>query len=104
MNLIEGADRREVLFFPECLDDYIPQDSPVRFIDAFVDSLDLKECGFSFPKQDINGRGRPAYHPVDLLKLFIYGYKNGLRSDKNELGPDGGRHGSGGRRGNEMGK
>ena len=36
MNLIEGADRREVLFFPECLDDYIPQDSPVRFIDAFV--------------------------------------------------------------------
>ena len=82
MNLIEGADRREVLFFPECLDDYIPQNSPVRFIDAFVDSLDLTECGFPFPKQDINGRGRPAYHPADLLKLFIYGYKNGLRSGR----------------------
>ena len=63
MNFIEGSHRDEVLLLPDCLDDYIAQDSPVRFIDEFVSELNLKEYGFIFPKENIDGRGRPAYHP-----------------------------------------
>lgn len=73
MNLIAGDDRRESIFFPQCLDDYIDSNSEVRIIDHFVDSINLKECGFQFPKEDPLGRGRVAYNPADLLKLFIYG-------------------------------
>ena len=82
MNLIAGDDRRESIFFPQCLDDYIDSDSEVRIIDHFVDSLNLRECGFKFPKEDPQGRGRAAYNPADLLKLFIYGYFNGIRSGR----------------------
>ena len=82
MNFIEGSSRREIDLLPACLDDYVEADSPAREIDSFVESLDLEECGFSFPKTDTKGRGRPAYHPKSLLKLFIYGYMNGLRSGR----------------------
>lgn len=82
MNFIEGSSRREIDLLPACLDDYVEADSPAREIDSFVESLDLEECGFSFPKTDSKGRGRPAYHPKSLLKLFIYGYMNGLRSGR----------------------
>lgn len=82
MNFIEGSSRREIDLLPACLDNYIEADSPAREIDSFVESLDLEECGFSFPKTDSKGRGRPAYHPKSLLKLFIYGYMNGLRSGR----------------------
>ena len=82
MNLIAGDDRRESIFFPQCLDDYIDSNSEVRIIDHFVDSINLKECGFQFPKEDPLGRGRAAYNPADLLKLFIYGYFNGVRSGR----------------------
>ncbi len=82
MNFIEASDRGEIELLPACLDDYIPQDSSAREIDNFVESLDLEDCGFIFPKSDIHGRGRPSYHPKHLLKLFIYGYMNGLRSGR----------------------
>ena len=82
MNFIEGSDRREIELLPACLDDYVTTDSPVREIDDFVESLDLTTCGFSFPKSDSIGRGRPAYHPKSLLKLYIYGYMNSLRSGR----------------------
>lgn len=82
MNFIEGSSRREIDLLPACLDDYVESDSPAREIDSFVESLDLEECGFSFPRTDTKGRGRPAYHPKSLLKLFIYGYMNGLRSGR----------------------
>ena len=82
MNFIEASDRREVELLPACLDDYISEDSPARDIDSFVESLNLHDCGFSYPKSDSQGRGRPSYHPKHLLKLFIYGYMNGLRSGR----------------------
>jgi transposase len=78
MSYIRGADRSEVLLFPEALDDYIAADNPVRFIDAFVVSLDLVELGFA--RATPAATGRPAYDPADLLKLYIYGYLNRVRS------------------------
>lgn len=82
MKYIEAAPRDEVMLLPACLDDYVPDDSPVRFLDEFAESLDLADCGFVFPKEDAKGRGRPAYHPKVLLKLYIYGYLNGIRSGR----------------------
>jgi transposase len=80
MPYISGTDRSAVLLFPEALDDYITRENPVRFIDAFVSSLDLLELGFTraAPSQI----GRPAYDPADLLRLYIYGYLNRLRSSR----------------------
>lgn len=82
MNFIEGRSRREVALMPACVDDYVSSDNPVRDLDSFVDSLDLHALGFIFPKSDLLGRGRPAFHPKVLLKLFIYGYQNNLRSGR----------------------
>ena len=77
---IEGEDRNQSTLFPECLDDYIAEDNPVRVIDAFVDELDLGQLGFAGvePKET----GRPAYHPSTLLKLYIYGYLNRVQSSR----------------------
>jgi transposase len=80
MPFISGADRSEVLLFPAALDDYITPDNPVRFIDAFVSALDLAELGLSRPAPAETGR--PAYHPADLLRLYIYGYLNRVRSSR----------------------
>lgn len=78
MPYINGTDRSEVLLFPEALDDYLTPENPVRFIDTFVASLDMAELGFthSVPAQT----GRPAYDPADMLRLYIYGYLNRVRS------------------------
>ncbi len=72
MKYIEGQDRHQISLFPECIEDYIDENNPVRVIDAFVDSLDIKAAGFvrTAPKET----GRPAYDPRDLLKLYVYGY------------------------------
>src|SRR6185312_12833266 len=77
---VEGIDRGQSTLFPECLDDWIDEDNPVRVIDAFVDTLDLAELGFdgTAPAQT----GRPAYHPAALLKLYIYGYLNRVQSSR----------------------
>jgi transposase len=77
---IHGAPRDQVLLFPPSLDEYITDDNPVRFSDAFVDQLDLHQLGFS--RAVASPLGRPAYHPSDLLKLYIYGYLNRLRSSR----------------------
>jgi len=77
---IQGVQRDAVLLFPASLDEYITDDNPVRFIDAFVDQLDLQELGFR--RAVAAPTGRPAYHPGDLLKLSIYGYLNRLRSSR----------------------
>jgi len=77
---IHGAPRDQVLLFPPSLDEYITDDNPIRFIDAFVDQLDLHQLGFS--RAVASPLGRPAYHPADLLKLYIYGYLNRLRSSR----------------------
>lgn len=80
MGHIQGSDRHEGILFPERLDDYIGEDNPVRFIDAFVDKLDLGALGFQGTTPAATGR--PAYHPADLLKLYIYGYLYRLRSSR----------------------
>jgi transposase len=80
MGFIHGANRHEEILFPERLDDYIAEEHPVRFIDAFVDNLSLTTLGFQ--RVIPAATGRPAYHPADLLKLYIYGYLYRLRSSR----------------------
>jgi transposase len=80
MNYIAGSDRGEVLLLPEVLDDYITPENPVRFIDAFVVQLDLSKAGFS--NAQLNETGRPPYDPGDLLRLYLYGYLNRVRSSR----------------------
>jgi transposase len=81
LSFIKGTPRSDVLLFPEAIDDYVEDDNPVRFIEAFVDNLDLPHLGFS--RTQPAHTGRPAYSPADLLKLYIYGYINRLRSSRN---------------------
>lgn len=82
MNVLPGSDRQQSHFLPPTLEDYVGADNPVRFLDAFVAKLDLRAAGFQFPKENPLGRGRPAYAPSDLLKLYLYGYLNQLRSSR----------------------
>jgi transposase len=77
---VEGTDRNQSTLFPECLEDWVNEDNPVRVIDAFVDVLDLAELGF--PGVDPEATGRPSYHPSVLLKLYIYGYLNRVQSSR----------------------
>jgi transposase len=77
---VEGEDRMQVTLLPECLNDYIAEDNPVRAIDAFVEELDLKQLGFA--GADAAATGRPAYHPAVLLKIYIYGYLNRIGSSR----------------------
>jgi transposase len=67
---------------PPTLEEYIGADNPARFLDAFADKLDLRAAGFQMPKEDPLGRGRPSYGPADLLKLYLYGYLNQVRSSR----------------------
>lgn len=80
MNYIAGSDRSEVLLLPEALEDYLGAENPVRFIDAFVGQLDLVAAGFT--KAQLNETGRPPYDPGDLLRLYLYGYLNRVRSSR----------------------
>ncbi|MCR0984056.1 IS1182 family transposase [Roseomonas populi] len=77
---IEGHDRRQSFLLPECVDDYVDENNPVRAIEAFVDELDLAELGFvrAVPAET----GRPGYHPATLLKLYLYGYLNRVPSSR----------------------
>ena len=80
MHHIEGLDRDQAQLLPARVDDYVEADNPVRFIDAFVDGLDLQEAGFA--RVQPKPTGRPGYDPADLLKLYIYGYVNRVRSSR----------------------
>jgi len=80
MGHVEGSDREQMTLFPEALDDYVSPENPVRFVDAFVDGLDMEQLGFTHAVP--NELGRPPYDPADLLRLFIYGYLNRLRSSR----------------------
>ena len=79
MKFIEGKDRFQTSLFPVSLDGSIDENNEVRVIDLFVESLELKPFGFEV---DFVDNGRPAYHPKDLLKLYIYGYLNRIRSSR----------------------
>ena len=77
---VEGIDRGQATLFPECLEDWIDENSPVRVIDAFVGKLDLSRLGFDGVAPEATGR--PSYHPAVLLKLYIYGYLNRVQSSR----------------------
>jgi transposase len=77
---IEGVDRGQSTLFPECVEDWISEDNPVRVIDVFVDELDLAALGFGGVEPEATGR--PSYHPLALLKLYIYGYLNRVQSSR----------------------
>lgn len=80
MRHIQGESRFQTTLFPDRLEDYVSEDNPVRVIDAFIDGLDMAELGFMYanPKET----GRKPYDPGDLLKLYIYGYLNQVRSTR----------------------
>ena len=77
---VEGLDRGQSTLLPECLDDWIDENNPVRVIDAFVEALDLAALGFAGVEPEVTGR--PSYHPAILLKLYIYGYLNRVQSSR----------------------
>jgi len=79
MKYIQGQNRTQISLFPVSLDQSIESENEVRIMDLFVDSLSIKDFGF---RTDFIENGRPAYHPSDLLKLFIYGYMNKIRSSR----------------------
>jgi transposase len=80
MNHRTGLDRNQTLMFPERLEDYVGAENPVRFLDAFVASLDLHALGFT--KAQVADTGRPPYDPAALLKLYLYGYLHRIRSSR----------------------
>jgi len=73
-----GENRNQ--FFMLNFEEAVPKDSFVRAIDAFVDAIDLESFGFTHVK--CNDEGRPAYHPSVLMKLYLYGYRYGIRSSR----------------------
>lgn len=77
MKFIKGIDRTQIQFF--AFEELIASDSDVRLIDAFVNTLDLEQCGFNMQYIE---NGRPAYHPSELIKLYLYGYLNRIRSSR----------------------
>lgn len=79
MKYIQGSDRKQTAIFPISMDMAIGGDNEVRIIDFFADSLDIEKMGFTIDHGD---NGRPAYHPKDLIKLFLYGYMNRTRSSR----------------------
>ena len=76
---IEGEDRNQATLFPERLDDYVVEDSPVRVIDVFIDDLDISGLGF---KTEAADTGRPGYQPGTMLKIYVYGYLNRVQSSR----------------------
>ena len=80
MDFIIGNNRHQGMLLPDCIEDYVDENNPVRVIDAYVDTLDFENLGFN--KWKPNQTGRPMYSPRDLLKLYIYGYMNHVRSSR----------------------
>jgi transposase len=77
---VEGQDRAQLILLPECLDDFVGEDNPVRVVDAFIEELDLAVLGFAGVVPEATGR--PSYHPATLLKIYLYGYLNQVQSSR----------------------
>ena len=77
---VRMADRHQTTLLPECLDDWVAENNPVRAVDVFVEALDLRDLGFE--GVDAAATSRPAYHPSPMLKLYIYGYLNRVQSSR----------------------
>ncbi len=80
MSHAEGCDRDQMTLSPETLDEYVCEENPVRFIDTFMQCLDMRQLGFTHAVP--NELGRPPYNPADLLRLYVYGYLNRVRSSR----------------------
>lgn len=80
MPYIQGEDRNQIILFPESIDDYISSDNPARVIEEYVEQLDMEKLGFN--RATSPSQGRPPYNPKDLLKLYLYGYLNRIRSSR----------------------
>src|ERR1700758_2258512 len=80
MGYIQGEGRNQATLFPVTLDDFVPADHICRVIDAFVEKLVMSELGFE--RAYAAETGRPGYNPRDLLKLYLYGYLNQIRSSR----------------------
>jgi transposase len=78
MAYIDPSDRFQLQM--QSLEECIEKDNPVRFVDAFVDQLELPKLGFIV--SDIKTEGRPPFNPKVFLKLYLYGYLNGVRSSR----------------------
>ncbi len=77
---VQGEARSQMSLLPECLDDYVSEDNPVRVVEALIDALDLEKLGFAGVVPQATGR--PAYHPSMMLKLYVYGYLNRVHSSR----------------------
>ena len=80
MGYIKGQNRGQITLFPDAIDDYIQDNSSVRIIDEYIEQLDIEKLGFK--RAVPSTTGRPPYNPKDLLKLYIYGYLNRIRSSR----------------------
>lgn len=80
MDFISGEDRNQMTFMPDSIEDYVDENNPVRVIEAYVDSLNLFDLGFTVTEP--HDTGRPMYSPKDMLKLYTYGYMNRIRSSR----------------------
>lgn len=80
VGFMEGQDRAEISLLPPCIDDYVSPHAVVRVVDAFVQSLDLNELGFE--RTVAAATGRPGLRPGDMLRLYIWGYLNQVRSSR----------------------
>src|SRR3954454_12391994 len=77
---VQGVDRQQATLLPDCLEDWVDENNPVRAVDVFVEALDLVELGFDGAQP--MATGRPGYKPTVLLKLYIYGYLNRVQSSR----------------------
>ncbi len=80
MGYIKGEERTQSILFPETIDDYIGEDNSVRVIEEYVEQLDMRQLDFK--KASCCSTGRPPYNLKDLLKLYLYGYLNRVRSSR----------------------
>jgi transposase len=78
----EGQNRKQQLLFPPSLDEYVSEDNPVRAIDAYVSLVEWSELGFADTRKSSRPDGQKAYHPTLLLKIYLYGYLNKIRSSR----------------------
>src|SRR6202023_1127089 len=77
-----GESRDQACLLPRRIEDYVGLDNPVRAIESFVDALDLAKLGFRHADRGAEEVGQPPYDPSDLLKLYLYGYINQIRSSR----------------------
>lgn len=84
MSYKQGINRNQVILLPKTVEEYVTDNNQVRFIEVFVENLHLQELGFSYAGRENNKlKGQPAYSPADMLKLYVYGYLNKIRSSRN---------------------